>query len=374
MAPPKSAFQTYLDKRSSGETLAKMQTGFQSGKDFNDPRFYYPELDPKDGSGSAIIRFLPGTGTGDGLPYIRYFEHIWKNPKTGKSLWIKCPTSIGKNCPLCALNSVLYKSGEPSKVAIVSGEPGSGKNARKRKTNHVANILVVADPKNPSNEGQVRLFKFGAKILEKIDAAAKGNPKLKRKGFDVTDVLDGANFILEIAKKDGQTNYDQAQFEPPTPLFEGNQEEIQRVFDAQYDLHNYLLNELDWLTLPKLHAKLIEVLGDEYVNSDVFAEVEADIIAEGGQLPPSRAPRAPVAESRPAAPTPPAGAGKAGAPSAGSTAPKVGSAPAARPSAQRPGAAPKPASAEPEDEFAKLARGDTGDAGDPDYPSDEIPF
>ena len=28
--------------------------------------------------------------------------------------------------------------------------------------------MVVADPKNPENEGQIKLFKFGKKIFDKI--------------------------------------------------------------------------------------------------------------------------------------------------------------------------------------------------------------
>ena len=33
----------------------------------------------------------------------------------------------------------------------------------------MSNVLIIKDPANPENEGQVRLFKYGKKIFDKVN-------------------------------------------------------------------------------------------------------------------------------------------------------------------------------------------------------------
>ena len=57
-------------------------------------------------------------------------------------------------------NSVLWNSGTEANKEIARKQ--------KRRLSYIANVLVVSDPKHPENEGQVKLFKFGKKIFDKI--------------------------------------------------------------------------------------------------------------------------------------------------------------------------------------------------------------
>ena len=128
----------------------------------DDERFWQPEVD-KAGNGMAIIRFLPAPAADgdDALPWVRRFNHAFQG--TGGWLIDNCLTTNSQACPVCEHNSILWNSGIEANKEIVRKQ--------KRKLTYIANILVISDPKNPANEGQVRLYKFGKKIFDKITEA-----------------------------------------------------------------------------------------------------------------------------------------------------------------------------------------------------------
>ena len=48
---------------------------------------------------------------------------------------------------------------------------------QKRRLSYIANIYVVKDPANPEKRGQVKLYKFGKKIFDKLNE--KMNPEFE---------------------------------------------------------------------------------------------------------------------------------------------------------------------------------------------------
>ena len=62
-----------------------------------DDRYWKLEQD-KAGNGRAVIRFLPERG--DGLPFVRLFNHGFKNTANGKWYIENCPTTLGEQCPV----------------------------------------------------------------------------------------------------------------------------------------------------------------------------------------------------------------------------------------------------------------------------------
>ncbi len=174
-----------------------------SSGDREEQYFYYPATDVS-GNGSAVIRFLPGIE--EEIPFVKYYSHGFKGAATGKWLIDNCPTSIEEPCPVCEANSQLYNS-------LTKEE--ARKYGMNRKTHFVSRILVVEDKKNPENEGNVFLYKYGTKIFGKImDAMA---PAFDDDApIEVFDLKKGANFKLKIRKVDGQTNYDKSEFDAPS--------------------------------------------------------------------------------------------------------------------------------------------------------------
>ena len=97
--------------------------------------------------------------------------------------------------------------------------------------------MVVADPKNPENEGQIKLFKFGKKIFDKITEAMQ--PAFEdEKPLNPFDFWEGANFKLKIRKVDGYWNYDKSEFESPSKLAEDD-DKIEATWKQQFALKEF---------------------------------------------------------------------------------------------------------------------------------------
>jgi hypothetical protein len=242
-------------------------------KSYNDTRFWKLEGD-KAGNGTATIRFLPRV-EGDELPWVRIFSHGFQGP-TGKWYIENSLTTLGENDPVGELNTKLWNSGSEANKEIARKQ--------KRKLSFTANILVVSDPKHPENEGKVFLFKFGKKIFDKI--MDKARPTFEdEKPVNVFDFWEGANFKLRMRKKDGYTNYDESAFSDPSPIANGDEEEILRVANSQHKLSEFL-DRKNFKSYDELKQKLEQVL-----SGDSFASKSAAEMAEEEDRPVAAAPK-----------------------------------------------------------------------------------
>ena len=124
-----------------------------------DERLWKPAVD-KAGNGYAVIRFLPAHANCE-LPWTQVWSHAFQG--TGGWYIENSLTTIGKDDPVGELNRSLWNSGRESDKDIARKQ--------KRKLSYYANVYVVKDSINPENEGEVKLYKFGKKIFDKITAA-----------------------------------------------------------------------------------------------------------------------------------------------------------------------------------------------------------
>ena len=162
----------------------------------------------------------------------------------------KCLTTKNQQCPVCEHNSKLWNSGIEANKEIVRKQ--------KRKLSYVANVYIVSDPKHPENEGQVKLFKFGAKIFEKITEAM--NPAFEDETpINPFDFWKGANFKLKITKVAGYQNYDKSEFMSPSALLEDDAE-LEKIWKSQHSLAE-LTADKEFKTYDAMKARLDKVLG-----------------------------------------------------------------------------------------------------------------
>ncbi len=233
------------------------------GKSYNDDRVWKLEPD-KAGNATAVIRFLPRT-EGDELPWVRVFNHSFQGP-TGKWYIENSLTTLDEKDPVGELNSRLWNSGSEANKEIARKQ--------KRKLTYIANVLIVSDPKHPENEGQVRLFKFGKKIFDKI--MDKARPTFEdEKPVNVFDLWEGADFKLRMRKVDGYANYDQSQFMEPAALFDGDEEKLLEVVSKQHKLSEFL-DRKNFKSYDELAKKLADVLDDTGVPAKSAAQIAED--------------------------------------------------------------------------------------------------
>ena len=222
--------------------VAEPQSQKQS---YSDDRFWKPELD-KSGNGYAVFRFLPAVKNED-LPWARLWSHAFQGPG-GRYIENRL-TTLNKKDPVRESNSLLWNSGVDADKEIAR--------KRKRKLSYIANVLIINDAKHPENEGQVKLFKFGKKIFDKITEAMK--PEFEdEKPINPFDFWEGANFKLKIRKVDGYWNYDKSEFDSPTAIAD-NDESIEEIWNKQYALKPFLAPE-NFKSYDELKSKLDKVL------------------------------------------------------------------------------------------------------------------
>jgi len=236
-------------KKSREKMFDHIATKFQEANnnqtyENDDPRMWYPQGD-KAGNGSAVIRFLPPTDNApSGLPWVKLFKHAFQGP-TGSWLFENCPTTLGKDCPICESNREFWNSGVEADKKIAS--------ARKRKVSYISNVYVIKDPQNPENEGQVKLFRYGKKIYDMLN-------ELMNPSFDDVekvnpfDFWEGATFRIRFRMKDGFRNYDASTFDNPKELFKDDTK-LEEIYNQLFDLSEFV-NPEDFKSYDELKSRL----------------------------------------------------------------------------------------------------------------------
>ena len=260
---------------------AQETSGTQTQRQSDDPRFWQPTRD-KAGNGYAVIRFLPGDAEA-ATPWVRYWDHAFKGP-TGQWYIEKSLTSIGQQDPLSELNSKMWNSGIEADKATVR--------QRKRNLRYVANVLIISDPSAPENEGQVKLFRFGKKIFDKIMDSMQ--PQFPDEApVNPFDMWEGADFTIKIRKVEGYPNYDASSFKSPSSI--GDDGYMEELYGKQHDMSEFT-DPKNYKTYDELKSRLAMVLGEQAPRT-VKQEVALDIQDEIPEFPSKPQPEIATAES-----------------------------------------------------------------------------
>ena len=224
----------------------KLSPEDQSNKNnYQDDRFWKPELD-KTGNGYAGIRFLPESDKED-MPWQRVWSHAFKDQ--GGWYIENSLTTLNHKDPVSEDNTRLWNTGVDSDKDLAR--------KRKRKLSYYSNILIVADPKHPENDGKVFLYKFGKKIFDKITEAMQ--PAFDDETpINPFDFWKGANFKLKIRKVDGYWNYDKSEFESVSPIA-ADDEAIKAIWTKQHALKPFV-DPSNFKTYDELKEKLNRVI------------------------------------------------------------------------------------------------------------------
>jgi len=260
-----SSFANLKRNRSSLDKLTKaIEASTQSSSEAgskDDTRMWQPSVD-KSGNGMAVIRFLPAPAVDgdDALPWVRTFSHGFQGP--GGWFIDNCLTTLNEKCPVCEHNSTLWNSGIEANKDVARKQ--------KRKLSYLANVLIVSDPSNPENEGQIKLFKFGKKIFDKITEAM--NPEFADETpVNPFDLWEGANFKLKIRNVEGYRNYDKSEFADKSALLDGDDAKLEELWKKEFSLKEFT-EKKQFKPYDQLKSRLDKVLGFEGALSTIKAE------------------------------------------------------------------------------------------------------
>lgn len=189
-------------KRKDPAQLQAQLSAMKGGKGSYDDDKNEWKLKDTDGVGSAVIRFLPSKNEENPSPFLKLVNHGFK--KNGQWYIENCTSTHGDfdSCPVCQhLTKNDSFNSNPEEYKLL-----------KRKTSFWANILVVKDPAVPANEGKVFKYRFGQKIMDKINQMVEVDTEIGETPIDVTCVYEGANFALKCKMVGGFKNYDDSKF------------------------------------------------------------------------------------------------------------------------------------------------------------------
>ena len=248
--------QLKRDRKSNVDKLTSELSKLDSPQANNnkDDRFWQPEVD-KVGNGYAVIRFLPAP-SGEDVPFVRIWDHGFQGP--GGWYIEKSLTTLGEKDPVSEYNSKLWNSGIDSNKDVVRKQ--------KRRLYFVSNILVVKDPAHPENEGQVRLYRYGKKIFDKVNDLM--NPEFEDETpINPFDFWDGADFKLKIRKVEGYRNYDKSEFADSTELLDGDDDKLEELWKKQFSLQAFIAPD-QFKSYDELKARLDMVLANKTVDPE----------------------------------------------------------------------------------------------------------
>ena len=231
-----------------------------------DERLWKPAVD-KAGNGYAVIRFLPAHANCE-LPWTQVWSHAFQG--TGGWYIENSLTTIGKDDPVGELNRSLWNSGRESDKDIARKQ--------KRKLSYYANVYVVKDSINPENEGEVKLYKFGKKIFDKITAAMQ--PEFEdEEPINPFDFWKGANFKLKIKQVAGFWNYDSSEFGKTEALLDDDAE-LEKIYDKIYDLSEFTADD-QFKSYEQLKGRLDTVLSRKAVVTPQADTEDLEDLSEG---------------------------------------------------------------------------------------------
>lgn len=271
---------SYLEKlrKKSSENFDKLKSDVEklsSGGRQADDRFWNLTVD-KSGNGMAVLRFLPPK-EGENLAFVKKYTHFFRG-ENSKVLCEICPTTVGKECPICQENGRIWKSHPEDEARKLIKD-------KKRKLEYCSNVLVLQDRANPDNEGKVFLYKYGAKIFEKITQVIKPDFE-DETSFDPFNIFEGGNFILKAKTKDDFRNYDNSYFDKPSELFDGDEKKLSEVLDGIYSLEALIDPKL-FKTYEELEQQLKRVsdTNAKPIRKNIEESIELDTPKGTNELP-----------------------------------------------------------------------------------------
>lgn len=189
---------------------------------------YKPSADQgKDGTYKALVRFVPNPKNPQ-KSIIRKFVY-WLEDSSGNGGYYDSPSTVGEKCPVQDLFFKLRNS--ESAVDKKMAEK------LKRREIFYSLIQIIKDPNNSDLEGSIKIFKYGYKIKEKIDAEL--NPEFDEP-TQVFDLFEGKNFEMIITKQAGYNNYDSSKFQGKKNAISFNGNAAEKDADGRKKILEYL--------------------------------------------------------------------------------------------------------------------------------------
>ena len=187
-----------------------------------------------------VVRLLPNIKNPENT-FLHYYHHGWNSTSTGKYFSIVSPSTWGDRCPVSELYFKTLRDESLSET-----EKNRAKESLKRKENWMVNVYVVNDPKNPENNGTIKVLRYGRQLNKIIEAAINGDDSSEfgAKIFDLGP--DGCNLRIKaelVSDKPGAPKYPTytaSKFLSPSAIENLDEDKIPEIYNSIFDLQAFV--------------------------------------------------------------------------------------------------------------------------------------
>ena len=236
------------------------------------------------------VRLLPNIKD-PSKTFFHYFTFGWVSRSTGQYINLVSPQTWGDRDPINEYRYKITKTGSDEDKELIKKIT--------RKENWLVNAYIVNDPKNPENNGTVKLLKFGRQLHKIIMDAIEGEDaeSLGSRIFDLTSK--GCDFRIKVEKQGDYPSYSSSKFGMPKAIDGLSQDKINEIYTNTIDLERVFtvksydelvktLNE-HWHGIQATEAKPAKAAVPEKVaitnvqNNTSASEEESETVTDSGE-------------------------------------------------------------------------------------------
>lgn len=159
------------------------------------------------GKYSAIIRFIPNTTDPINKSVIKKNVAYLKNPMTNQSMYVDCPSSVGKPDPIVNTFFKLRNSKSPQ-------DQENAKNFS-RSQRYFSIVQIVQCASEPNLVGKFLIWNYGITVYKKVYEELNPSQNeygIKNEATNPFDLVFGRPFYVECVEKGGYSNFDNCRF------------------------------------------------------------------------------------------------------------------------------------------------------------------
>jgi hypothetical protein len=173
------------------------------------------------------VRLLPDMEKPD-KTFFHYFVVGWESFSTGQYVQAVSPQTFGERDPIIEARYRIYKHGTDFEKERIK--------AVKKMEKWLVNAYVVDDSKNPENNGQVKIIRYG-KQLEKIIRRAIDGEDSDEFGARIFDLgPNGVNFKIEVESQGEYPTYVSSRFTTHKADLGLSDSQISDIYSNVFDL------------------------------------------------------------------------------------------------------------------------------------------
>lgn len=265
----------------------------------------FKEILKLDAPATYVVRLLPNIKNPKET-FLHYYHHGWNSIETGQYVNVVSPSTWGERCPVSELYFKVLRDGTDEEKARAKANIS-------RKENWLVNVYVVNDPKNPENNGTVKVLRYGRQLNKIIEAAISGDDasEFGSRIFDLgpegCNLRIKAELVSDNPKAPKYPTYTASKFLSPSPIEGLDEDKITEIYNSIHDLNSFVehksVAEIQSFISTHYHGK-----GEvEAADEDDVAETVAEASSEQEDVPyesPTPAPKAAPAKTPAPAPKP----------------------------------------------------------------------